>query len=128
MDLEPIIALWPILGVALTSVAVARTADIVSAATEWLKVRLRKRWPDLPHLVIHGVNAALSLAVGYVFARGGHLLNDEAFLGIVWPYDWLLFSLAVALVAGGGFDRIKNTQVPPARPTDPTVYSPQVKP
>lgn len=95
---------WPILGLILGTAAVLLAAQVVKSAVQWLKVRLQRRMPDVPHWLIHGVNLLLSACVGLIFVMEGRLDGDAVFGGIPWPWNWLIFTLAVFWRAGGQRD------------------------
>lgn len=101
---NPIIAAWPIVGLLLASGLVLLAAEVVKSATAWLKLRLRKRMTDVPHWLIHGINAALSVAVALAFFGDGRLGDDPAFGVLSPPWIWIVFAGATFLRAGGSHD------------------------
>lgn len=100
----PILEAWPILGLLLGTAAVLLAAEVVKSAVQWFKVRLRRKLPDVPHWLIHGLNLLASAGVGLLFVLEGRLEADPVFGSIGWPLNWLIFTLAVFWRAGGKKD------------------------
>lgn len=107
----PILEAWPILGLILGTGAVLLAAEVVKSAVQWLKIRLQKQLADVPHVLIHAINLTLSAFVGYLFIAEGRLAADPVFGTIAWPWNWLIFTVAVFWRAGGKKDEeIEATQ------------------
>lgn len=108
---NPIEAAWPIVGLLLASGLVLLAAEVVRSATAWLKLRLRRHVADVPHWLIHAINAALSVAVALLFFGDGRLSDDPAFGLLTPPWIWIVFAAATFLRAGGSHDeQIEKTQ------------------
>lgn len=101
---NPIETAWPIVGLLLASGLVLLAAEVVKSATAWLKLRLRRRMGDVPHWLIHGINATLSVAVALLFFGDGRLSDDPAFGVLSPPWIWIVFAGATFLRAGGSHD------------------------
>ena len=120
-DFSPLLDLVPTLGIFLSAAAVLAVARPVQLATEWLKVRVKRRFGDIPHIAVHGIALGVSIVASAATHLSGGLLQDPVYSTIPPPWNVALFAVAVFVVAGGWYDTTLNTKVPPARPTDPTL-------
>lgn len=101
---SPITEAWPVVGLILASALVLLAAEVVKSATAWLKQRLRRRLLDVPHWMIHTINAVLSVAVALLFFGEGRLTDDPVFGLLTPPWIWIVFAAATFLRAGGSHD------------------------
>ena|SRR5690625_237894 len=110
--MDPIIEAFPLVGLVLASTLVLLAAEVVKSATAWLKLRLRRRMTTMPHWLIHGISAALSLTVALLFLSDGRLAEDPVFGAFDWPWNALIFAVATFLRAGGRHDEgVEHSQV-----------------
>lgn len=109
--MEAFLEAFPYVGLLLASTLVLLAAEIVKSATQWVKTRLKQRLRDVPHAVTHLVSFTFSLALGFAFLHDGRLTDDPVLGALSWPWNVLIFSVAVFLRAGGVFDtQRENTQ------------------
>ena len=118
---------FPILEVLFGGVAVFTLAPHVMTATEFFKVRLKKRYGDINNLYIHGINLLLSFALAAPLLVQGKLADEPALQLLPEPWGFIAFGVAVFLRAAGLSDFKRNT-APPTPPTDPTQYEPGFNP
>lgn len=118
--ISPLLEAFPFLGVIFAAGAVLLAAAIVTPATEWVKVRLQHRMGDVPNWINHAVSATLSIVLTVAFLSDGRW-SDDPVLGLPWPWNALIFAVAVFLRAGGWWDQKQGEALTEAG-VDPVAY------
>ena len=124
IDWNALQTVFPLVQTILAGAAVLTVAPVVRTATEWVKVRLKKRFEGLNNLYIHGINGAFSAAAAIIMARAGRLVDEPAYAVVPEPWGVVVFAIAVFLHSGGFVDLERNQQVPPQSPSDPDLPKP----
>lgn len=74
--------------------------------TEFLKVRARKRWAEVPGTVFTVASFVISIGFSYLM-HAQQALTDPTFLDIPPPMNWIAYGLVAGAIASGWYDLSK---------------------